>query len=468
MKELRRNMRLIGLLVVVAFVGLSAWFAMTAYTQGTLWASDVHNTRLKAVNALRGDITDRDGNLLATTGADGKRQYTSNEAARRALSQTVGDTMGMSGTGVESFYSATLLDISTSLVDRLSELFHNAEHTGSSVKLTIDGPLTAYIAGQFPAGYRGAVCVTNYKTGEILAMVSFPNYDPYEIAARSEAQVEDTAYLNRCLQGLYTPGSVFKIVTLASALNHDPNVLGQDFLCAGSWDYEGGHIVCAGGTAHGTVDLKTAFKKSCNVTFGKLTYQLGLDRLRETAEQFGFNENFKFGDFVIYNSAFPRAVGNTSGLVWAGIGQGEVLVTPLHMAMITGTVANGGVMMKPWLVSRVTTALGTTTATGAPVAYRQILSPSVASKISEYMYEAVESGTATRAAIKGYTVCGKTGSAEISDDKSVETNAWFTGFVLDEAHPYAISVVIEGGGAGARMPSELAAKALKKAIELVG
>ena len=468
MKELRRNMRLIGLLVVVAFVGLSAWFAMTAYTQGTLWASDVHNTRLKAVNALRGDITDRDGNLLATTGADGKRQYTSNEAARRALSQTVGDTMGMSGTGVESFYSATLLDISTSLVDRLSELFHNAEHTGSSVKLTIDGPLTAYIAGQFPAGYRGAVCVTNYKTGEILAMVSFPNYDPYEISSRAEAQVEDTAYLNRCLQGLYTPGSIFKIVTLASALNHDPNVLGQDFLCAGSWDYEGGHIVCAGNTAHGTVDLKTAFKRSCNVTFGKLAYQLGLDRLRETAEQFGFNENFKFGDFVIYNSAFPETVGNTSGLVWAGIGQGEVLVTPLHMAMITGTVANGGAMMKPWLVSRVTTALGTATATGAPTPYRQILSPSVASKIAEYMYETVESGTAARAAIKGYTVCGKTGSAEISDDKSVETNAWFTGFVYDEVHPYAISVVIEGGGAGARMPSELAAKALKKAIELVG
>ena len=468
MKELRRNMRFVGMLVVVMFVALSAWFAMTAFTQGTVWASDVHNTRLAAANALRGDITDRDGNLLATTGADGKRQYTANEAARRALSQTVGDTAGMSGTGVETFYSATLLDISTSLVDRLSALFHNAEHVGSSIQLTIDGPLTAYIAEQFPAGYRGAVCVTNYRTGEILAMVSLPNYDPYEISARSEAQVEDTAYLNRCLQGLYTPGSIFKIVTLASAINHDPNVIDQEFLCAGSWDYEGGHIVCAGGTSHGTLNLKNAFKKSCNVTFGKLAYQLGLERLRETAEQFGFNENFKFGDFVIYNSAFPTRVDNMNGLVWAGIGQGEVLVTPLHMAMIAGTVANEGVMMKPWLVNRITTAIGTNTATGAPTPYRQILSPSVASKIAEYMYEAVESGTATRAAINGYTVCGKTGSAEVSDDKSVETNAWFTGFIYDQAHPYAISVVIEGGGAGARMPSELASKALKKAIELVG
>ena len=100
--------------------------------------------------------------------------------------------------------------------------------------------------------------------------------------------------------------------------------------------------------------------------------------------------------------------------------------------------------------------------------YRQVLNESAASKIAEYMYEAVQSGTATRAKIGGYTVCGKTGSAEISDDKSVETNAWFTGFIYDQAHPYAIAVVIEGGGAGARMPSELASKALSRAIEYVG
>ncbi len=468
MKELRRNMRFVGTLLVVMFVGLAAWFAMTVFTQGSVWASDVRNSRLKTGASLRGDITDRDGNLLATTAEDGTRQYTRNAAARRALSQTVGDTAGMSGTGIETFYSATLLDISTSLVDRLSELFNSARHTGGSIQITVDGPLQAYIASAFPEGYRGAVCVTNYRTGEILAMVSMPNYDPNDLAVRTDAQVEDTAYLNRCLQGLYTPGSIFKIVTLASALTSDASVAGQRFSCAGEWEYEGGHIVCAGGTAHGMVDLETAFKKSCNVTFGKLAYQLGPERLRETAERFGFNENFKFGDFVIYNSAFPEKVGNMNGLVWAGIGQGEVLVTPLHMAMISGTIANGGVMMKPWLIRRVRNSVGSTTSAGEPRAYREVLSPSVAGIIAEYMYETVKSGTAGRAAVKGWPVCGKTGSAQVSDDKAVETNAWFTGFVYDDAHPYAIAVVIEGGGAGARMPSELAAKALKKTIECVG
>ena len=467
MKELRRNMRIVGTLVVILFIGLAAWFAMTVYTQGSIWASDVHNTRLAASNTLRGDITDRHGNLLATTAEDGSRQYTQNTAARRALSQTVGDIAGMSGVGVETFYSSELMDISTSLLDRLSELLHGAEHIGSSIQLTIDGRLQAYIASQFPQGYQGAVCVMNYRTGEILAMVSRPDYDPYDIMSRSDAQVEDTAFLNRCLQGRYTPGSVFKIVTLASALSNDPNVINQSFNCAGTWDYESGRIVCAGNTAHGTVELKTAFKKSCNVTFGKLAYQLGLERLRATAEQFGFNENFKFGDFVVYNSAFPTSA-SMSGLVWAGIGQSEILVTPLHMTMIAACVANRGVMMKPMLVERITNSLGVNTAVGQPTVYRQVMSESVASKVAEYMYETVQSGTATRAQIRNYTVCGKTGSAQISNDINVETNAWYAGFVYDDAHPYAIAIVIEGGGAGARMPSELAARALKKAMEYVG
>lgn len=468
MKELRRNMRLVGWLVVIAFVGLGIWFAMTAFSQGSIWASNVYNSRLKAAGTRRGDITDRDGTVLATTDESGQRVYAENEGARKALSQTVGDTAGMSGTGVETFYSATLLDISTSMTDRLSALFNGTERKGSSVQLTIDGPLQAYISSIFPDGYNGAVCLINYATGEVLAMVSEPTYDPYDLTNRSNAQVADTAYLNRCLQGLYTPGSVFKIVTLAAALNADPNVIDQTFTCAGEWKYEGGSIVCAGKTAHGTIDLKTAFKKSCNVTFGKLAYQLGQERLRQTAEILGFNENFKFGDLIVYNSEFPKEMKNMSSLVWAGIGQSEVLVTPLHMAMITGAVANEGIMMKPMLVKKITNTLGVQSHVGTPVQYREVLSPSVASKISEYMYAAVESGTATRAAIKGYTVCGKTGSAEISDDKSVATNAWFTGFIYDAAHPYAISVVIEGGGAGGRMPSELASKALKKAIELVG
>ena len=460
-------MRVVGALILVLFITAGIWYGATVYTQGTSWASNVYNTRLVRTSSDRGDITDRDGVTLATTNAEGKRQYLDNENARRALSQTVGDVNGMSA-GVESFYSATLLDISTSLTDRLSEVFSDTRHVGSSVQITVDASLQAYIASAFPRGYNGAVCVTNYKTGEILAMVSMPNYDPMN-ASGGEEGVIDTAYLNRCLQGMYTPGSIFKIVTLASALDYDPNVLSQAFTCSGTWAYEGGDIVCMSGrTAHGDINLKSAFTRSCNVTFGKLAYQLGIERMNETAERFGFNENFKFGDFVIYNSSFPDSVSNMNELVWAGIGQGEVLVTPLHMAMISGAVANGGEMMQPYLVKNITTALGQNVKTGAPAVYRRVMSESTANTITEYMYETVKSGTAGKAAIKGLTVCGKTGSAETSNNKEKATNAWYTGFIYDDRHPYAVSVVIEEGGAGGNMAAELASATLQKAVEYVG
>jgi peptidoglycan glycosyltransferase len=307
------------------------------------------------------------------------------------------------------------------------------------------------------------VNVLNYRTGEVLAMVSAPDYDPY-----TPSTAEDTAYLNRCLQGLYPPGSVFKIVTLCAALEHDPDVVNQMFTCSGTWEYEGGSIVCANKKAHGTVSLKTALAESCNVTFGKLAYQLGSERMLETAKKLGFNENFKLGDFAIYNSRFPGDTGNMNDLVWSGIGQSTVLATPMHMTMITASVANGGQMVKPWLVKKIVTATGNVTKSGAPSQYRQVMSDETALMIAQCMYETVQSGTATRAKIDGVKVCGKTGSAEISDDKSVETHSWFTGFIADARHPYAVSVVIEQGGAGSRLATETARKALQAAMECIG
>ena len=463
-------MRLVCTLIVCMFIGMAAWYGYTVYSQGSVWASNPYNTRSSGTTAYMGDITDRDGNLLAHTAHDGTRQYLSNESGRRALSQTVGDQLGMSGTGVENYYSSTLLNISGSLIDRLRSAFSGEERVGSSIQLTIDAELTAYIASIFPEGKSGAVCVINYKTGEVLAWVSMPNYDPVDLLdGSSEGDgIEDTAFLNRCLQGLYTPGSTFKIVTLAAALEADPGVLQRTFVCSGKWDYEGGSIVCAGDAVHGEVDLITAFAKSCNITFGKLAYQLGLERLRATAEQFGLNENFKFGDFMIYNSSFPTEVSNVGGLVWAGVGQGEVLVTPQHMAMIAGAVANGGTMMKPVLIKRIENSLGVSTHALETSVYRQVMQPAVAEVIAGAMERAVQSGTASRAAISGYTVCGKTGSAETSDDKTVETNAWFTGFIRDEQCPYAVAVVVEQGGAGSTVATPIGRQALEKAIQIVG
>ena len=463
MKELRRNLRIVGTLIVCLFLGLAAWYAITVYDQGSIWAADIHNQRLSSVNLRRGEILDRHGNVMAATNPDGSRVYLADESDRRALSSILGDTRGMSGVGVESYFSSTLLDVSTSLVDRLNELFTHTDHAGNNIQLTIDGPLTSYIASVFPRGYNGAVAVQNYKTGEILATFSYPNYDPYNLSANDP----DSAYINRCLQGQYAPGSVFKIVTAASALENLPGIEDQLITCGSTWSYEGGSIVCGSGSiTHGNIHLNTAFAQSCNVAFGKIAYQLGFDTLGDTAEDFGFNFNFQFEDLTLYNSAFPEATSNMSDLVWAGIGQSTITVSPLHMCMIAGSVANGGIMMEPRLVKEVRTNLGIVTRTLSPAVFRRVMQPKIAEKLASYMYEAVQRGTATRAAIPGYTVCGKTGSAETSDDKRKATNAWYVGFVYDDENPYAIAIVIEEGGAGGSIAAPLAAKILKKAIEI--
>jgi len=466
-KELRRNMRIIGNVVVFLFAGLCIWYALTVYTQGAKWAASSYNTRNTVKISTRGDITDRNGITLATNDENGRRVYLENEQARRALSQTVGDTMGMTGASVECFNADKLMNISDSLTGGISALFSGNSTIGNSLKLTIDAKLQAYVSSIFPKGYSGAVCIINYKTGEILCMASLPNFDPQALidGEISASDVIDTAFLNRCLQGLYTPGSTFKIVTLAAALEADPNCVNQSFTCAGIWEFGSYKVNCASNNEHGTVNLKKAFAKSCNVTFGKLSYQLGAERLRAAAEKFGFNVNFKFGDFAVYNSKFPTEMKNDAELVWSGVGQGEVLVTPLHMAMISGCIANGGTMMKPYLLCEERAANGILQKSGASEVYSQVITADNANIIATYMYEAVKSGTAKQGAISGYTVCGKTGSAEVSNNKEIETNAWYTGFVYDDNHPYAISVVIENGGAGGSEAAPIAAKALAKAIE---
>ena len=469
MKELRRNMRAIGILLTCIFIGVGLWFGITVYTQGSMWASNIYNQRVAKANSHRGDISDREGNILATSTEDGQRVYLSDEAQRRALVHTIGDTSGMSGTGVETYYSSTLTDLSTSIIDRLVELLNGSEHEGSSIQLTIDARLTAYISEQFPSGYDGAVVVINYKTGEILCMVSKPNYDPYDLLNRSgEVEVADSAYLNRCLQGLYTPGSTFKIITLASALTNEPDIANMTFTCTSEWKYEGGSVTCASGrVAHGNLDFITAFAKSCNTSFGKVAYLVGSEALANTAESFGYNENFKFDDITLYNSSFPRDIDSVSELVWSGIGQGEVLVTPLHAAMIAGAVANNGTMMEPKLVRNIVNSLGLNTYSISTETYKQAVPSDIAYEMCKYMYKAVESGTASNAKISGYTVCGKTGSAETSDDKTKETDAWFVGFVYDDSNPYAVAVVIEEGGAGSDLATKLGKTALSKAIEIV-
>lgn len=204
MKTLHKKIRIIGMLVVILFVAMGCWLGRTVYLQGSQWANTAYNTRITSAkrSVTPGDITDRNGVTLASTDSEGDRTYISDKTTRRALSHTTGDVSNMSGTGVETMQASELYDISGSFTDKLLQIYTGSGKRGNDVQLTIDAVLTDSIARKFPDGYEGAVVVMNYRTGEILAMVSKPEYDPANVSATGD----NDSYMNRCLQGLYTPG----------------------------------------------------------------------------------------------------------------------------------------------------------------------------------------------------------------------------------------------------------------------
>ena len=466
MKELRKNMRVIGALLVGLFVALGGWFGYTAQTQGSRWLASSYNKRLSSAKntVVMGSIADRDGYMLAWTDDVGARRYAPDMAVRLATSQTVGDTMSMSGSGVQTFHAGLLVGMSGSIIDRTWQWLSGETTRGDDIQLTLDATLSSAIRRAFPAGYNGAVAVINYKTGEILSMVSMPGYDPADLGA----DVADTAFLNRCLQGQYTPGSTFKIVTLAAALENMPSALTRTFSCAAAKTFGDGAVTCLSGTAaHGDISLKQAFVQSCNVSFATIGNELGRSTLVRTAENFAFNDDFTFADIMLYASQIPRDISSVYELAWTSVGQGRLLVTPMHMAMIAGAVANGGVMMEPKLIKQVTGSTGLVRPRVGTGAYKRVMAASTASLVGEYMRAVVSEGTGTRAAIGGHIVCGKTGSAEVSDSKTLQPHSWFVGYIDEEANPYAVAVVIENGGAGSGLAASLAGETLRAAIELV-
>ena len=443
-----------------------AYCCYSVYFYGGRWIATPYNPRISSrkQSVIMGTVTDRDGAVLAYTDESGSRRYNSSEATRRAVSQVVGDSGGKVSTGVDTFHAQYLLGFKAGFFERVGDAITGTTQRGDDLQLTVSAQLSRYISEQFPAGKRGAVVVLNYKTGEILAMVSVPQFDPTDMDSALEDE-EAGALINRATQGLYPPGSTFKIVTMASALENLPELDSFAFDCTGY--YPVGSYAVTDNSAHGVQSLSGAFTNSCNTTFAALSQELGYSMLGATAERFGFNQNFLFDDLIVYNSSYPIDNLSEEDLAWSAVGQGRVLATPLHMAMIAASVANGGVMNEPRLLRQITTPQGGTRALPASETGWRVMSESVAARLETEMIRVVKSGTGTHAALgNGYVVAGKTGSAEVSDDKSVAAHAWFVGYITNDNAPYAICVLVENGGAGGTVAAPLARRTLQKAINL--
>ncbi|MCI5771936.1 MAG: hypothetical protein MR021_03905 [Clostridiales bacterium] len=467
MKALRKNLRRLALLMACLFLLLAGYGAYSLSTYGSRWFASGANTfvRQKKQNVIPGDIYDRSGALLASTDENGARTYQSDAAARRAMVHVLGDSAGNVNNGVESFMAAYLYGFNASFSERANAYFSGEKLHGDSVTLSVDNGLTARIASLFPEGKSGAVVVMNYRTGEVLSELSFPDFDPAQVDA-SVRQNPQKPFFNRAVQGLYTPGSTFKIVTALSALENLAGVQTRAFQCDGQFQ-AGDRVITDAGTdlsqnkivSHGQLTLLRAFQVSCNNTFARLALELTDAKLRRTAETLGFNVNFLFRDLVVENSSYPTMNRTEREVAWTGAGQSALLVTPMHLCMIASAVANDGLMMEPALLLRAVSPAGRERAAFTPRAFGRVMTEADARTLQEYMRAVVTGGTGTRAAVSGHTVCGKTGSAEI--DGQENTNAWFTGFLLEEDAPYAVTVVVENAGGGGSVAAPIAGDIFK-------
>lgn len=459
MKRQRFRFKLLAFLLfgLFALVGLYGLHSISVY--GNRWFTYAKNPRVRAQkqNVIPGDILDRSGVVLSTSilSEDGEatRVYQSDETARRAVVHLLGDAEGQVANGVESFQTAYLYGFQTGIWERLQALVTGEKRRGDNVTLTVDSALCTRILRSFnrrASGKSGAAVVMNYQTGEILAMVSLPTFDPLNTAAVSSSS---DAFWNRVLQNQYTPGSTFKVITAAAELRSNPSAQTMSFSCTGALSVNGQVIHDYGSASHGAINLKTAFIRSCNNAFAQYALTLGDKTLRETAERFGFNDNFLFRDLVVENSAYPTENRDAFNIAMSGFGQSAITATPMHLCMIAAAVANDGVMMEPILIQRVTSPSGAVRYTQSSRVYRTPLTQEEAAVLTSYMRAVVTSGTGTRAAVSGLSICGKTGSAETSLYGRDVTNGLFIGF--SQELPYAVCVVVEdiadgqGGGSTA-------------------
>ena len=523
MKGLRKNMRIASIVFIILFALLGIYFIYAINVYGGRWFNNPYNRRLqeRKSNVVAGAIVDRTGAVLARTNSEGERQYSEDKTTRLAVSHVVGDGSGLTSTGAENFLANYLLGFNNNVFERVYQQFSGGKARGSDVKLTIDADLSAYVS-EVMGKYDGAVVLLNYKTGEVLSMVSHPMYDPNKITTEGTESFAKTALVNRATMGRYTPGSVFKIITTTAGIRYIPNATERTWTGDGPLVYdaktrnflpdvlitqaedkrlreeqqnkpaptptpdeeadEDGASVPdeekeTGGILDnrlllrnyqsnyfGTITLERAFAKSCNNTMARIAMEVGPDKMAKTAKDLGFDTDFLFHDMVVYGSQYDRGK-NQYDLSWSSVGQYKDLVTPMHMAMIAGAIGNDGVMMEPKLLRSVINTRQHETLMLKPKTYSQTFSAEEAEILTEYMRTTITDGTGSAAAISGVKVCGKTGTAEVSSDKKVGNHAWFVGFIDGEDHPLAIAVVLEHAGSGGGKAAPVAGKVLQRAIK---
>ncbi|SHJ10597.1 peptidoglycan D,D-transpeptidase FtsI family protein [Lutispora thermophila] len=461
MNKLSKKLNIIKCFFIVSFLGIAIYLIIFNFFEAKYIYSNSYNKRLRNENTyiVRGDIQDRNDIILATSKISNnsiKRDY----IYSRHFSHVIGyHSKQIGSTGIEALYDKELS--SAKILDTIKGIINGKEIKGNTVKLTLDKTLQVY-ASELLGNRKGSIVALNPKTGEILALVSKPDFNPSKINANWKNLIEDenSPLLNRALDGLYPPGSIFKIITTSAALYG--NYKDYEIDCTGSSNVNGYEIKDSNKKGHGNINLNKAFTLSCNSYFVNLGLKLGNEKLYNEANKFLFNKSIS-GNIIAKTSRFNMKYDNKS-LASQSIGQGDVLITPLHAAVIASIIANDGMLLQPYIVSEIKDINGKTIKSFKSKSANVIIDADKAKTIKEMMVNVVKSGTGKSAKISGIEVAGKTGTAENPHGKP---HSWFIGFAPAEDPQIAIAVIIENGGSGGSNAAPIAGKVMKKAISVL-
>ena len=462
MKRTLRRSTLI-LILTIAFIGGIGFFTAELLFNAGDWVDQPYNAHISGSGGLEkaGSILDRDGNPLAQS-VDGERVYSDDETVRRALLHTVGDNSLNISTAVQSKYRSLLTGYS--LIWGLN--MPQSMRTSRDIVLTVDAETCKSAYSMLQTGYeepkRGACVIYNYKTGDVICSVSTPGYDPADppqINEENEAYY-DGVYLDNVLSSTFTPGSIFKIVTAAAAIENIPDIYQRTWYCDGRETIGKNDIHCYQDTAHGEINLQEAMEHSCNIVFAQLAVELGSEKMNAMAEKMGVNMSFEIDDVFTAKGHYLAPANDENVLGWTGVGQGsgeyEDKVNPMQMAIICSAVANQGTAVNPTYIK------GGNGDVLKEIGIKQnktydFLDPNTAKQVGDIMpvYE-----------IGGLTVHAKTGTAEVGDEKG--PNAWFVGYVADSDLPLAFACVVEDAGLGSEYARPVAEAALETAARLRG
>ena len=439
MSKVRTRAFSLILLVVIAMLGMG-FYVVRYIVSGAQWASAPFNATVFHGGTLAiGTVTDRNGVILASS-ENGRRTFNESKTIRLATLHAVGDREGNIGTGALKAFASDLIGYN------LITGSYSLTSAGREISITIDSRLNT-VAFNALGGQRGAVMVSNYETGEVLAMVSSPTFDPANPPQLFDN--EEGVFVNRAIQSAFTPGSTFKMVTAAAAIDTiGGRVYDITFECTGSLAFGPDTLRCHG--VHGTIGIERGMQVSCNIVYGELAIMLGPDVMAEYTKKFGLSGRTTVGGIVTANGNFDKAPEGSVNLAWSGVGQFNNTVCPASMIRFVGAIANGGNAVELQLINRAGIS------SIIPARTERIMSRSLADQLG-FIIE-IEN----RQNYPGLEIYAKTGTAEVGGGR--EPHAWFVGYITNPDYPLAFVVIVENGGGGAAVAAPIANQVLQAAV----